>query len=79
MIEPNINMLYRLLFVYLIIHIAVFVYDVIKRITTYKTMNTKYYWKEVSITAFMLVFDIAICGAIVAAYVAKYILTGELL
>lgn len=51
MIEPNIDMLYRLLFVYLIIHIVAFVYDLIRNKTTYKTMNKKYYWEEISTTS----------------------------
>jgi hypothetical protein len=79
MIEPNIDILYRFLFVYLIIHIVVFVIDVIKRKTTYKTMNTKYYWKEVSTMSTLFIIDLLLSAFAVAVLVVKYILTGELL
>jgi hypothetical protein len=79
MIEPNIDMLYRLLFVCLIIHIVVFVIDVIKRKTTYKTMNTKYYWKEVSTMSTLFIIDLLLSAFAVVVLVVKYILTGDLL
>ena len=79
MIEPDIDMLYRFLFVCLIIHIVVFVIDVIKRKTTYKTMKTKYYWKEVSTMSTLFIIDLLLSAFAVAVLVVKYILTGELL
>lgn len=79
MIEPNIDILYRLLFVLLIIHIVAFVYDLIKRKTTYKPMNTKHYWKEVSTTSTLFIIDLLLSAFVVAVFVVKYILTGELL
>jgi hypothetical protein len=79
MIEPNIDMLYRLLFVCLIIHIVVFVIDVIKRKTTHKTMNTKYYWKEVSTMSSLFIIDLLLSAFAVEVLVVKYILTGKIL
>lgn len=79
MIEPNIDMLYRLLFVYLIIHIVVFVFDVIRKKTTHKIMDTKYYWVEVSAISALLYIDLILCAVVVAAFIVEYVLTGELL
>ena len=78
MTEP-IYILYRFLFVYLIIHIVVFVIDVIKRKTTYKTMNTKYYWKEVSTMLRLFFIDLILSVAVVLVSIGNYILTGKLL
>lgn len=79
MIEPNFDILYRSLFVLLIIHIVAFVIDVIKRKTTYKTMNTKYYWEEVSIMLRLFFIDLLLSVAVVLVSIGNYILTGELL
>lgn len=79
MIEPNFHMLYRLLFVYLIIHIVVFVIDVIRKKTTYEKMNTKYYWEEVSTMLRLFFIDLLLSVAVVLVSIGNYILTGNLL
>lgn len=78
MIEP-IDILYRFLFVYLIIHIVVFVIDVIRKKTTYEKMNTKYYWKEVSTMLRLFFIDLLLSVAVVLVSIGNYILTGKLL
>jgi hypothetical protein len=76
MIEPNIDMLYRFLFVYLIIHIVAFVYDVIRR-RKFWHYNNKYYWMKASATSTLLYLDLFLCAAVVALFVVEYILTGD--
>ena len=77
MIEPNFYMLYRLLFVYLIIHIVVFVIDVIRKKTTYKTMNKTLYWLLFSPTSVFITIDYVLCAVGVILFIAKYTLIGE--
>ena len=74
MIEPNIDMLYRFLFVYLIIHIVAFVFDVIRKKTTYKIMNKKYYWEVESFISTLLSVDLFLIAFVVAIYAIIYIL-----
>ena len=75
MIEPNFYMLYRLLFVYLIIHVVVFVIDVIKKKTTHKTWDTTLYWSLLSPTSVFITIDYILCFVGVILLIGKYILT----
>jgi tryptophan-rich sensory protein len=79
MIEPTFDMIFRALFVLGIVHIALFIIDAIKLMTTYKNMNRPYYWKHESAIGVLFYIDIILCAIVCGALVIKYILTGEII
>ena len=80
MIQLTFDMIPRALLVLFIVHIVVFIIDVINENTTYKNMNRAYYWKQKSITGtFLLYMDATICAIVFGVLAAKYILTGNVL
>lgn len=79
MIEPTFDMIFRTLFVLFIVHIAVFIIDTIKRMTTYKDMNSPYYWKHISAIGTLFYIDIILCAIVCAILATKYILIGDVI
>ena len=79
MIEPTFDMIFRTLFVLFIVHIAVFIIDVIKQMTTYKDMNRRYYWEHISAIGSLFYIDIILCAIVCAILAMKYILIGDVI
>lgn len=78
MIQLTFDMIPRTLLVLFIIHIVVFIIDVIKIMTTYKSMNRVYYWKHKSEISTLFYVDTVLCALVCVILAAKYILTGEI-
>lgn len=79
MIQPTFDMIPRALFVLFIVHIIMFIIDVIRIKTTYRWMNSVYYWKNKSAMNALFYIDVTLCTIICAILAAKYILTGEII
>lgn len=79
MIHLTFDMIPRALFVLFITHIIMFIIDIIRIKTTYKYMNSIYYWKNKSAMNALFYIDVTLCAIICAILAAKYILTGEII
>ena len=79
MIQPTFDMIPRALLVLFIIHIVVFMIDVIRIRTIYKHTNKVHYWRYESAMSTLFYIDITLCAVVCAVLAVKYILTGEII
>ena len=78
MIQPTFDMIPRVLLVLFIIHIVVFIIDVIVIRTIHKDTNRVYYWRNESAMSTLFYIDVTLCVIICAVLALRYILTGNI-